>query len=135
MEFVALSVIIILLLIAKTHFYWVFGRSTGLDKALPTSYDQRLIKPGKTLSALVGFVMLGCAFVAYKLGFSHFRNEIYSYIGWVIVAVFFLRGIGEFSSVSFLKKITNTIFARYGTMFYSPLYLYLALCYAILASQ
>ncbi|MDX1808170.1 MAG: DUF3995 domain-containing protein [Sulfurospirillaceae bacterium] len=135
MEFVALSVIIILFLIAKIHFYWVIGWSTSLDKALPKTPDgKRLMKPGKILSALVLFAILSFAFVAYKLGLSNFKDEIYSYMGWAIAAIFSILGIGEFSSIVFLKKITNTLFARYDTLFYSPLCLYLAFCYALLAN-
>lgn len=78
MEFTALSVIIILLFIAGIHFYWVFGGNIGLDNALPTSAEgKRLLSPTKALTALVGFVMLGFALVAYKLYFDY--SELYSY--------------------------------------------------------
>ncbi|MDP2037388.1 MAG: DUF3995 domain-containing protein, partial [Ignavibacteria bacterium] len=45
---------------------------------------------------------------------------------WSIVAIFFLRAIGDSNVTGFSKKVKGTIFAKYDTNFYSPLCLYLA---------
>lgn len=135
MHLIAVSTIIILIVISFFHFYWVFGGRIGLDKSLPTTPDGKLLlNPAKPLTFLVGIVILSFAFVAYKLYYDY-SNDLYSYLGWTIGIVFLLRSIGEFNAVGFFKRIKNTSFAKYDTLFYSPLCLYLALAYALLASN
>ncbi|PNV83189.1 MAG: DUF3995 domain-containing protein [Sulfurimonas sp.] len=135
MHLIAVSTIIILTVISFFHFYWVFGGKIGLDKSLPTTPDgKRLLNPAKPLTFLVGIVILSFAFVVYKLYYDY-SNDLYSFLGWAICIVFLLRSIGEFNTVGFFKRIKNTPFAKYDTLFYSPLCLYLALAYAFLASN
>lgn len=135
MHLIAVSTIIILIVISFFHFYWVFGGRIGLDKSLPTTPDGKLLlNPAKPLTFLVGIVILSFAFVAYKLYYGY-SNDLYRYLGWAIGMVFLLRSIGEFNAVGFFKKIKNTPFAKYDTLFYSPLCLCFALAYALLASN
>lgn len=136
MDFLALNIIVILGLIAVLHLYWVAGGKTGLNRALPTTSEGKLLlEPGKFATASVAVVLFAFAFVAYKLRFESSVSEIYMYAGWIIAAVFFLRAIGEFNAVGFFKKVKNTPFAQFDTFFYSPLCVYLAFCYACLAYE
>jgi hypothetical protein len=52
----------------------------------------------------------------------------------VLAAVFFLRAIGEFRLVGFFKRVRNTRFARWDTLLFSPLCLFMALVLMLIAS-
>lgn len=136
MNFLTLNIIVTLGLIAALHLYWVLGGQIGLNRALPTTAEGKLLlRPGKFATALVAVVLFVFAFVAYKLRFESSVDEIYIYAGWIISALFFLRAIGEFHTVGFFKKVKQTPFAQFDTFFYSPLCVYLAFCYACLAYE
>lgn len=128
MNYISTFTITLLIVMALFHIYWVFGGKTGLDKALPTTLDgKRIINPNKFATFMVALILLGFAFVAYKLQFDNLQDGIYVYIGWFISAIFTLRSIGEFNAVGFFKKIKSTEFAKYDTRYFSPLCLYLGL--------
>ncbi|MFA6196294.1 MAG: DUF3995 domain-containing protein [Sulfurimonas sp.] len=130
MNYIAIFTIILLIVIALFHIYWVFGGKIGLDKALPTTLDgKKIINPNKFLTFMVAFVLLGFTFVTYKLQFDNQQNY-YGNFGWFISVIFTLRSIGEFNAVGFFKKIKSTEFAKYDTRYFSPLCLYLGLSFA-----
>ena len=122
--------IIALIIMALFHFYWALGGMVGLDKALPTKDGKRLFAPGKFLTFLVGLGLVGFAFIAYLL---QFWQGDYSVIGWILSIIFLLRTIGDFHVVGLYKKVKETEFSKYDTMFYLPLCLYLNVVFAILA--
>ncbi len=123
MNYIAIVTITLLSVIALIHFYWAFGGKLGIDAALPTKNGKRLLNPTKLLTFLVGFLILGFAFVVYTLAFGK-PNEIYIYLGWSISCIFFLRAIGEFNMVGVFKKIKDTKFAEYDTKYFTPLCFY-----------
>ncbi len=134
MQLLGWSVIIIMTLIAIFHFYWAFGGTLGMDKALPTTPEgTRLLNPSKGLTFMVGIMAAVFAFVACQLSCYDDPAQWYRYISWVVSALFLLRSIGDFSMVGFFRKITTTPFATYDRLFYVPLCLYLACAYAFLA--
>ena len=45
---------------------------------------------------------------------------------WVISVLFLLRAIGDFRFVGFFKSVTDTNFARWDTILFSPLCLFIA---------
>ena len=49
------------------------------------------------------------------------------YILYFLIAVFFLRALGDFKYIGFFKKIRNTSFAKSDTWFFSPLCLLISL--------
>lgn len=116
---------------ALFHLYWVLGGKIGLDKALPTTLDgKKIINPNKFLTFMVALVLTGFSLVAYKLQFENLQDDYFVYFGWFISAVFILRFIGEFNAVGIFKKIKSTEFAKYDTLYFSPLCLYLGLYFA-----
>ncbi|WP_422091165.1 DUF3995 domain-containing protein [Tenacibaculum ovolyticum] len=46
---------------------------------------------------------------------------------YVVLAVFFIRSIGDFNYVGFFKKTKNTMFAKNDTNYFSPLCLFLSI--------
>ena len=122
---------VLLILIALIHFYWVAGGEWGLDKAIPI--DNAGIKLSNfilVLTALVGIVMLGFAYVAYSIWQKNINIYIV-YAGYSIGFTFLLRALGEFNLVGILKKKKDTTFAKYDTFIYIPLCLFIGFSYII----
>ena len=136
MTILTVIVITVLVLIGLVHFYWAFGGTVGMDKALPSINGKSLINPGKPLTFFVGMVMLGFSTVAYILQFYDVRDITYGdyivYLGWMVSGIFILRAIGEFNTVGFFKKIRSSEFAIYDTKYYSPLCLFIGSAFTVL---
>jgi len=116
----------ILVILSLTHFYWALGGKFGLDKALPTdAKGNRLLNPSTFMTYVVGFILLGFSYVAYKLHIGETSLWIIR-IGWGLAILFFLRVIGDFDMVGLFKKIKNTEFAKYDTWLYVPLCLFIS---------
>lgn len=137
MSFITLLAISALCMIGVLHLYWAFGGTKGIDIALPTRNGERLINPGRTLTAWVGLMLFGFAFVAYSLFFDDLSSSCcrdYCIVGgWIISAIFTLRGIGEFNAVGMFKKIKSSEFAYYDTRLYTPFALSMGVIFAVLA--
>ena len=113
--------ITILVLLALVHFYWAVGGKYGLNIALPTDdQGKRLLNPSTFMTYVVGFILLGFAYVAFVLH----TNEVSLWetrVGWILAVLFFLRTIGDFNIVGLFKKVKSTEFAKYDTLVYVPL--------------
>jgi len=137
LSIITILAIIALCLIGILHFYWAFGGGRWADIAIPTMNGERLINPGKIMTAVVGLVLFGFAFVAYVLCFLDLSSSLYRphwiTIGWVISVIFTLRSIGEFNTVGLFKKIKTTSFAFYDTRLYTPFAGSMGFIFAILA--
>lgn len=134
------SVTIITLTIAGLfHFYWAFGGTLGLDRAIPTKDGIALLNPGKILTIIVGFIILSFAWIAYVLNFKDLSMISYSkqivYAGWFLSVVFAIRSIGDFNMVGLFKKIKTTKFAEFDTKYFIPLTSFWAITFALLAYQ
>lgn len=133
MNFIAIITSILLVVMSGFHIYWLLGGKLWLDKAIPTTLDgEKIINPSHFATFMVALILLGFAFVAYKLQFDNLQHGIYVYFGWLISVIFTLRSIGEFNTVGFFKKIKSTEFAKYDTHYFSPLCLFIGICFAIL---
>lgn len=136
MFYLSLVVIILLVFIAFMHLYWVFGGRLGLDSVIPTVHDRPLLNPGKIAAFIVAIAMCGFSFIAYLLQFHDLSSASYSIyilsIGWMLSFIFVLRAIGEFNVVGFFKKVKDSKFAKYDTMLYSPLSLFIGLYFVLI---
>jgi len=111
----------ILILSALLHFYWALGGKFGLDYALPTdAKGNRLLNPSTFMTYVVSFVLLGFAYVAYRLYVGD-ESTVIVYAGYGISLLFFLRIVGDFNLVGLFKKVKNTAFSKYDTWVYVPL--------------
>ena len=124
----------IMMLLALIHFYWAFGGKFGLDKALPTDVEgNRLLKPSKFMTFVVGFILLAFSYVAYMLYIGD-KSPIVVYGGYGLSILFFLRFVGDFNLVGLFKKVKNTEFSKYDTWLYIPLCLFLSINFLFLVS-
>ncbi|HHD79766.1 MAG TPA: DUF3995 domain-containing protein [Epsilonproteobacteria bacterium] len=122
---------ILLICIALIHFYWAIGGDWGLDKAIPVDMnDNRLLTPLLLLTALIGIIMLGFAYIAYAL-WQHNSNPYIIYAGWSIGVVFLLRAFGDFKMVGIFKRLKGTEFSKYDTYFYIPLCLFIGVSFIV----
>ena len=124
----------ILIILALIHFYWAWGGKFGLDYALPTDEKgNRLLNPSTLIIYLVGFILLGFAYVAYRLYIGD-ELSIIIYAGYGLAILFLLRSIGDFNFVGLFKKVKNTTFAKYDTWVYTPLFLFISINFLFLVS-
>ncbi|MBA1420051.1 MAG: DUF3995 domain-containing protein [Epsilonproteobacteria bacterium] len=114
----------IMISLALIHFYWALDGKFGLDKALPTdTKGNRLLNPSKFMTCLVGFVLLGFSYVAYKL-YKGDESSVMLYAGYGLSILFFLRTVKDINLVGLFKKVKNTEFSKYDTWIYIPLCLF-----------
>ena len=119
----------ILILSALLHFYWALGGKFGLDYALPTdAKGNRLLNPSTFMTYVVGFILLGFAYVAYRLYVGD-ESTVIVYAGYGIALLFFLRTVGDFNHVGLFKKVKNTEFSKYDTWVYVPLFFGISLMF------
>ena len=135
MDYLAALIIGIYVLISSFHFYWGFGGRLGIESVIPTKEGIPMLNPSKSLTILVGFLVLGFAWVFYFLYFDDYISSFVPYMAWGISGLFILRAIGEFNAVGFFKKIKNTVFAKADTLFFSPLCLFTGLISALITYQ
>ncbi|MDP3580895.1 MAG: DUF3995 domain-containing protein [Ignavibacteria bacterium] len=115
--------------LSLVHVYWALGGKWGATAAIPETEGRLAFTPGKFITIVVATGLFLFAIIsASNLGFfTSWIEPSYFRIGmWSIVAIFFLRAIGDFKVMGFSKKTRGTTFAKYDTNFYSPLCLYLA---------
>ena len=122
-------VVITLVSMGVIHFSWALGGKFLLDAAIPTKDGTKLLNPGLFLTFLVGFILLGFAFVVWEI---KSEDAVYLYLNWAIATLFGIRAIGDFNMVGFFKKIKHTKFALYDTKYFSPLCLTLSLSLVVL---
>ncbi len=97
----------IMILLALIHFYWALGGKFGLDYALPTDkYGNRLLNPSVFMTYVVGFILLGFAYVAYRLYVGD-ESPMIVYTGYGLAILFFLRTVGDFNLVGLFKSKAN----------------------------
>jgi len=139
MNFIALVTITTLAIAGVFHFYWAFGGTLGLDRAIPTKDGKALLNPGKLLTIIVGFIILSFAWVAYVLNFkdlsviSYYEQIVYA--GWFLSGIFAIRSIGDFNMVGLFKKIKLTKFAEFDTKYFIPLTSFWSFTFALLTYQ
>lgn len=124
---IILSIILFLIftVLGAFHFYWLFGGTWGLKKAIPTkSNEVNTISIPKLATLIVGLVLVLFGLIYFmKSGLINVQvpDWLTNYGYWFIPSLFILRAIGEFNYVGFFKKIKNTEFAQADSKIFSPL--------------
>lgn len=122
---------VIFSLLSLLHFYWAFEGTVWLDSVLPTnSSGVKMLTPTTPITLLVAFGLFGFALtIAGNQGFfdRYLDRSYFRYGTLMIAAIFLLRAIGEFRFVGFFKTVTETPFAKYDSMIFSPLCLAIAI--------
>jgi len=137
MSFITFITIITLIIAGLFHFYWAFGGKVGLDRVIPTKDGKALFNPGKFLTIIVGFILLGFAWIAYTLNSENLYLNSYSeqviYTGWFLSLIFAIRSIGDFNMVGLFKKIKSTKFSEFDSKYFIPLTSFWSITFALLA--
>lgn len=134
---------ILFFLLAILHIYWAFGslltsNSISMAAVIPETSKGPVLKPGFAVTMAVAFGLLVAAAISffamkpiYKGASVAFVSEWWCVYGNLAIAIIFLvRAIGDFRYVGFFKKVHETKFAIYDTLFYSPL-CFLIACVAL----
>ena len=126
-------VVILLVFLGIVHFYWALGGKRGVDKAIPTIDGKPTMEPGAVVTAFVGFALIGIGGITFALGFFDLKSVIFGkyiiYSGWLLSGIFIIRSVGDFKTVGFFKQVKESNFAKYDTLYYSPLCLLLGVLF------
>lgn len=110
------------------HLYWAAGGRFGGSAAIPTVGGERLLNPSPFMTILVAAALFAAMLVVLgrlKLWGAFVPSWIFYSGTWVISLLFLLRTIGDFRYVGFFKNVTDTNFARWDTILFSPLCLFI----------
>ncbi|MCR8643380.1 DUF3995 domain-containing protein [Paenibacillus sp. N1-5-1-14] len=129
---VAGTVGIILFLLSGIHLYWVVGGRRGFLAAIPSDGSRIKFRPTKMATSLVAVALALAGLFVLELGEVIerliFPDWLFNYGGWVLSGVFIIRAIGDLRWIGFLKKHKGTLFAKWDTLLYSPLCLFIGGC-------
>ncbi|WP_134686859.1 DUF3995 domain-containing protein [Brevibacillus migulae] len=120
---------IILSFLSVVHLYWMAGGKKGTIAALPSRGAKLLFRPTIVGTGLVAIALAVSGWYVFELGGvvnrSLFPGSLFPYGGWVLSLVFIIRAVGDFRWVGFFKKHKGTVFAKWDSVLYSPLCLFL----------
>ena len=113
------------------HLYWAAGGRFGVGAAIPTATaaGERLFNPSPFGTVLVAAALFSAVLVVLgrlKIWGTFIPSWIFYSGTWVIALLFLLRTIGDFHYVGFFKSVSDTSFARWDTILFSPLCLLIA---------
>ncbi len=132
---------VVLLLLSAIHFYWVFGGKKWVNNAIPENYKTVYFNPKNKLkntiaTIFVAFGLIGISLITLS---NYFTVLTYLPDNWIIrltqiVAVIFsLRAIGDFNNFGLFKKKSKSYFAKYDTLIYVPLCIFLGISLLIIS--
>jgi hypothetical protein len=120
------------------HLYWAAGGRFGGGAAIPTAAGgEPLFNPSPFGTILVAAALFAAMLVVLgrlKIWGAFVPDWIFYSGTWVISVLFLLRAIGDFRYVGFFKSVSDTNFARWDTILFSPLCLLIA-AFAFLISR
>ena len=127
----------IFIILGGIHFYWAVGGRWGIDYAIPKNEeDKQAISPGFLTTFAVG-IGLCCFGLLYLLKMEwipiYLPDALLSTAIWLIPSIFLLRTIGDFKYVGLFKHIKHTDFAKWDTLLYVPLCLFIGISGTVVA--
>lgn len=129
---------IIFAILSLFHIIWAMGGRIGGENAIPSNNGMPIFKPSIFATLLVAFaLLLAMMTILGQIGFlgEMIPNWIFRWATLVIAILFFLRAIGEFKYVGFFKKVSDSGFAYWDTMLFSPLCLFIAVTAFLISYQ
>jgi hypothetical protein len=120
---------VIFAILSVFHLYWAAGGRLGISAAIPTVGGERLFKPSPFATILVAAALFAAMLVVLgriKIWRAFVPGWVFYWGTWVISLLFLLRTIGDFRYVGFFKSVTDTNFAHWDTILFSPLCLFIA---------
>jgi hypothetical protein len=125
----------ILFTLSALHTYWAFGGTRGVNYAVPTVNGKPIFVPGRSITLVVAVAL---SFMSVVVILLHYQgtNQYSGFlkpIGIASAVVLGLRGIGDFNLVGIFKKVKDSDFAKYDTLAYTPLCLFLSVVFFVLS--
>jgi hypothetical protein len=134
MDAIAIIVSLTLFAAALMHFYWAWGGTYGIDKAVPAIDGRPAFLPGPWLTLFVAVSLLAISATALLLRWLPASSAPWlDEFGFLLAALFLLRAIGDFKLVGFFKRVDEGDFALFDTKYYSPLCVVLGVAFAALS--
>ncbi|MGB7070771.1 MAG: DUF3995 domain-containing protein [Pyrinomonadaceae bacterium] len=121
---------VIFAILSFFHLYWAAGGGIGIGAAIPTVGGERLFNPSPFGTILVAAALFAAMLVVLgrlKICGVFVPSWIFYSGTWVISLLFLLRTIGDFRYVGFFKSVSDTDFARWDTILFSPLCLFISI--------
>jgi len=121
---------VIFAILSLFHLYWAAGGRFGGTAAIPTVGGKRLLNPsplGTILVAAALFSAMLAVLGRLKMWGAFIPRWVFYSGTWIISLLFLLRTIGDFRYVGFFKSVTDTNFARWDTILFSPLCLFIGI--------
>ncbi|OAX46489.1 DUF3995 domain-containing protein [Paenibacillus sp. AD87] len=119
---------VIFAILSGLHVYWVLGGTWGREAAIPHTGKDRLFEPGKIGTLVIALLLALAAWFVLELGGVVrvlFSLSLLSYGAWVLSILFMIRAVGDFRWVGFFKRKKGTTFAKWDSILFSPLCLFL----------
>lgn len=117
-------------MLSLLHIYWAFGGLSGGSVAIPSVDSKPLFVPSMSSTLAVAFALFsGMMTILGQIGWlgELIPKWIFRWATLVISILFFLRSIGEFKYVGFFKQASDSGFAYWDTVLFSPLCLLIAI--------
>lgn len=117
-------------ILSLVHIYWAFGGLSGNSVAIPSVDSKPLFVPSRLSTLVVATALfLGMMTILGQIGWlgESIPKWIFRWATLVISILFFLRSIGEFKYVGFFKQASDSGFAYWDTVLFSPLCLFIAI--------
>ena len=111
------------------HIYWAIGGRSASSVAIPSIDGKPLFSPSVFATLLVATALfLAMLTVLGQIGLlgEIIPLWIFRWATFAIAALFFLRSIGDFKIVGFFKQASDSGFAYWDTILFSPLCLFIA---------
>lgn len=122
----------IFFLLSGIHLYWMAGGKKGTLSAIPSDGSELLFRPSIASTGIAAGGLALAGWIALELGEAvqspMLPDWLITYGGWVLAGLFLIRSVGDFRWMGFFKKQKGTLFAKWDTVLYSPLCLFICFC-------
>lgn len=129
-RFLGILLAVVFAILSLLHIFWAAGGRLGGSAAVPSGVNgERLFNPSTFSTILVAAALLLAMLVVLgRIGIwgGNLPAWIFHLGASGISLLFLLRAIGDFRYLGFFKSVTETDFARWDTLLYSPLCLFIA---------
>ncbi len=129
----------VLFLLSGVHLYWMAGGRRGATAAIPSNGSELLFRPSMAATGIVAAALALAGWFVLELGevvaWHVFPDWLHRYGGWGLAGLFLVRSVGDFRFMGFFKKQKGTLFAKWDTVLYSPLCLFIGIGLIIVTSS
>ncbi len=120
---------VIFAILGLFHLYWAAGGRVSSVTVIPTVGGKDLFNPSAFMTVLVAAALFAAMLVVLgrlKIWGAFVPSWIFYSGTWVISLLFLLRAVGDFRYVGFFKSVSDTDFARWDRILFSPFCLFIA---------